>query len=401
VRALAAAALAALLATGTPAHAAGTALPDTTACVRALRADALAKGIAATTFDAALAGFEPDPSVLEAMRFQPEFRTPIWDYLAGLVDEERVADGRERLAQWANVLDAAEQAYGVDRHAIVAVWGVESDFGRRAGTRALVRSLTTGSCLGTRQAFFRNELVATLRIVQSGEIPAEALTGSWAGAFGQTQFMPTTYLRLAVDFDGDGRRDIVGSVPDALGSTANYLKRAGWRTGQPWGYEVRVPKGYAGTSGRRNRLPLAQWTAAGIRTLDGKAPEGPGPAALLLPAGAAGPAFLVFPNFDAIFAYNAAESYALAIAHLADRLRGADPIVTAWPTDDRGLARVERREVQQRLIDRGHDLGVADGVIGLRSQAAIKAFEAEAGLPVTGRAGGRVLEALRAAPAKR
>jgi lytic murein transglycosylase len=281
------------------------------------------------------------------------------------------------------------------------VWGVESDFGRRAGTRALVRSLTTGSCLGTRQAFFRNELVATLRIVQSGEIPAEALTGSWAGAFGQTQFMPTTYLRLAVDFDGDGRRDIVGSVPDALGSTANYLKRAGWRTGQPWGYEVRVPKGYAGTSGRRNRLPLAQWTAAGIRTLDGKAPEGPGPAALLLPAGAAGPAFLVFPNFDAIFAYNAAESYALAIAHLADRLRGADPIVTAWPTDDRGLARVERREVQQRLIDRGHDLGVADGVIGLRSQAAIKAFEAEAGLPVTGRAGGRVLEALRAAPAKR
>lgn len=400
MNALPAAALAALLAAAAPVHAADAAIPDTTACVRGLRADALAKGITATTFDMALAGFEPDPTVLEAMRFQPEFRTPIWDYLAGLVDDERVADGRERLVQWAKVLDAAEQAYGVDRHAIVAVWGVESDFGRRAGTRSLVRSLTTGSCLGTRQAFFRAELVATLRIVQSGEIPAEALTGSWAGAFGQTQFMPTTFLRLAVDFDGDGRRDIVGSVPDALGSTANYLKRAGWRAGQPWGYEVRVPKGYAGTSGRRNRLALAQWAAAGIRTLDDKPPEGPGPAALLLPAGTTGPAFLVFPNFDAIFAYNAAESYALAIAHLADRLRGAGPIVAAWPTDDRGLARVERREVQQRLIDRGHDLGTADGVIGLKSQAAIKAFEAEAGLPVTGRAGGRVLEALRAAAAR-
>ena len=261
-----------------------------------------------------------------------------------------------------------------------------------------MRSLATASCFGGRQRFFRGELVAALRILQSGDVKPEALNGSWAGAFGQTQFMPSTFHSTAVDFDGDGRRDIVASVPDALGSTANFLKRAGWESGRPWGYEVRLPAGYAGPSGRRARRPLAEWDRLGIRKTDGAALAGGGQAALLLPAGARGPAFLVFRNFDAIYGYNAAESYALAIAHLSDRLRGGGPFQAAWPTDDPGISRAERKEVQERLIARGYDVGSADGAIGPRTRAAISAFQASVGLPPDGRAGQRVLTALRAAP---
>jgi hypothetical protein len=207
--------------------------------------------------------------------------------------------------------------------------------------------------------------------------------------------MPSTYQRLAIDFDGDGRRDIVASVPDALGSTANYLKRAGWITGQPWGYEVRLPANYGGPSGRRTKQSIAQWSELGIRQVDGSPLAGNGPAGLLLPSGAKGPAFIVLRNFDAIFAYNAAESYALAIAHLADRLRGGGPFSTAWPTDDPGIGRAQRREVQQRLLDRGFDVGTPDGIIGARTRTAIRAFQASAGLAQDGRAGLRVLQALR------
>ncbi len=369
---------------------------DFNACLRALRGDAAAQGITTQVFDGAVSGIEPDQSVLDAMDSQPEFKTPIWDYLAALVDEQRVADGRAKLAEWAPVLARAEQKFGVDRHTVIAVWGVESDYGKVMGTRPLVRSLATVSCFGNRQRFFRGEFVATLRILQNGDIPPEGLTGSWAGAFGHTQFMPSTFQRLAVDFDGDGRRDIVGSVPDALGSSANFLKRAGWVSGQPWGYEVRLPAGYNGPSGRRTRRALPEWSRLGILRIDGQPLAGGGPAALLLPAGASGPAFIVFRNFDAIYGYNAAESYALAIAHLSDRLRGAGPFQRAWPTDDPGLSRAERREVQELLIKRGFDIGTADGAIGPRTRAAIQAFQASAGMPVDGRAGKRVLRALAA-----
>jgi lytic murein transglycosylase len=370
-------------------------------CLAQIRSEATSNGVSPQTFDSAIAALEPDTSVLDAMESQPEFRAPIWDYLAGLVDEQRVTDGRARLQEWSSVLASAEQKFGVDRHTIIAVWGVESDFGRLMGTRPLVRSLATVSCFGSRQRFFRGELIATLKIVQAGDFVPDALVGSWAGAFGQTQFMPSTFLRIAVDFDGDGRRDIVGSVPDALGSTANYLKRAGWVTGAPWGYEVRLPTGYNGPAGRRQKQSLAQWSQLGITRVDGSRLDGPGPAGLLLPAGVKGPAFLVFKNFDAIYSYNAAESYALAIAHLSDLLRGGAAIATPWPTDDRGLSRAERREVQQRLIERGFDIGSADGMIGSKTQAAIREFQAAQGLVVDGRAGGRLLEALRASASKR
>ncbi len=360
-----------------------------------LRAEALNRGITTQTFDAALKGVEADPTVIEAMDTQPEFKTPIWDYLAVLVDDQRIAEGRAKIAEWEAVLAAAEAKYGVDRNVIVAVWGVESDYGKLVGGRPLVRSLSTGACSNRRAKFFRDELMATLRIIQDGDMQLEALKGSWAGAFGHTQFMPTTFQRLAVDFDGDGKRDIVGSIPDALGSTANYLAKAGWKTGQPWGYEVRLPAGYSGLSGRSNRQALAQWAKHGVQALDGQPLSGTGTAALLLPAGPNGPAFLVFSNFNSIYSYNAAESYALAIAHLSDRLRGAGPFKTGWPTDDPGLSRAQRRELQARLAQQGFDVGAPDGAIGPRTRSAIKAYQASAGLAEDGHPGVRVLESLK------
>jgi lytic murein transglycosylase len=406
------------------------------ACLGPLRAEALARGIAAETFDRHTRGLVPDRSVLEALDFQPEFKTPIWDYLAALVDEERIADGRAMLERWRGELAEVERRYGVDPFTVVAVWGVESDFGRAFGHRPLVTSLATLSCFGRRQPYFRGEFISALRILQDGHIAPEQLVGSWAGAFGHTQFMPSTFLATAVDFDGDGRRDLVGSVPDALASTANFLKRAGWRRAEPWGFEVRLPAGFdASVAGRRNRRPLSDWIARGVRPVapaqgeklraarqtgfvpsperpqDRSAPSPPpvaveeawgGPplppdtrAAVLLPAGRDGPSFLVFRNFDAIYGYNAAESYALAIAHLADRLRGGGPFAAAWPTDDPGLSRAERRELQTLLIARGHDIGEVDGRIGERSRVAIKAEERRLGRVESGRAGLALLRALR------
>ena len=367
---------------------------DFQACLSRVRAQAQGSGVSATTFDRALAGVEHDQSVIDLSNNQPEFRTPIWDYLAALVDEERAADGKAMLKQWDQVLTQAEQRYNVDRYTIVAVWGVESDFGKVGGGRPLVKSLATLSCSGSRQSYFRGELIATLQILQNGDIRPDALVGSWAGAFGHTQFMPSTFQRLAVDMDGDGRRDIVDSVPDALGSTANYLKRGGWVSGAGWGYEVRLPAGYRNESGRTLKRPLATWAERGITRADGAALTGTGNAGLLLPAGSKGPAFLVFRNFDVIYSYNAAESYALAIAHLADRLRGGGPFATTWRTDDRGLSRAERREVQRLLTEKGFDVGTPDGHIGPRTLAAVKAFQEKTGLPVIARAGGKVLEAL-------
>jgi len=369
-------------------------------CLAALRDDALARGVSAQTFERSTRGLAPDRSVLEALDYQPEFVTPIWDYLAALVDDERVADGLAMLERWRDTLAGVERRYGVDAATVVAVWGVESDYGRSFGKRALVTSLATLSCFGRRQPFFRGEFFAALRILQDGDVEPEGLVGSWAGAFGHTQFMPSTFARIAVDFDGDGRRDIVGSVPDALASTANYLKRAGWRAGAPWGFEIRLPERFdASLAGRRSKRPLADWVARGLKRADGSAlpalaPETP--AAVLLPAGATGPAFLVLRNFDAIYAYNAAESYALAIAHLADRLRGAGPFVAGWPTDDPGLSRAQRRELQSLLVARGYDIGEIDGMIGARTREAIRAEQRRLAMAPSGRAGTRILRALRA-----
>jgi len=367
-------------------------------CLNNLRAPARAAGVQDATFTQHTQGLVPDMTVIDRLNFQPEFRMAIWDYLAGLVDEERVTEGRALLTQHADTLARVQQRYGVDPATVVAVWGVESNFGQTFGKYPLVQALGTLSCFGRRQAFFRGEFYATLRILQAGHIAPERLVGSWAGAFGHTQFMPTTFERLAVDFDGDGKRDLMDSTADALASTANFLAKAGWQTGQPWGFEVKLPAGFSTTGeGRRTKRPMADWTTRGLRQVDGSAlPAQLGNAGLLAPAGPQGPAFLVLRNFDALYSYNAAESYGLAIAHLSDRLRGAGPFATAWPTDDPGISRAERRELQGLLILRGHDIGAVDGMLGDKSRAAIRIEQARLGHEVSGRGGLKLLQALRA-----
>ncbi|MCD9085146.1 lytic murein transglycosylase [Stenotrophomonas sp. SY1] len=394
----AASALAAL----TLATSAAAATSDFGSCGSALRSSATAQGIPAERFDQLFADVTPDLSVLPLLNAQPEFTTPIWDYLAALVDSQRVNDGRSRLAQHRALLEQISAQYGVDPATVVAVWGVESDYGRVFGKRPLLQSLATLSCNGRRQPFFKGELLALLKLINSGDLNPAGLTGSWAGAFGHTQFMPSTYARIAVDGDADGRRDLVASIPDALASTANYLKQSGWRTGQPWGVEVRIPAGFnAALAGRTKRKPLADWRALGITLVDGaplraQAIADDANAALLLPAGAKGPALLVFRNYDAIYSYNAAESYALAIATLADRLRGGSGLSAAWPTDDPGLGRDERRQLQTLLLARGHPIGTADGMVGNATRRAIQVEQQRLGWKdADGRAGTRILQALR------
>jgi len=377
-----------LLAAASPARA------DFSSCVASLRGEAARQGVPGAILDSAFGGLQPDMKVLEFQKEQPEFKTPVWDYLAALVDEERVSDGKARMAQYASALATAEQRFGVSRYVLAALWGVETDYGRSMGKRPLVQSLSTLACLGERPDYFRRELMATLKILASGDVAADQLNGSWAGAFGQTQFMPSEFERLAVDLDGDGRRDIVGSAPDALGSSANYLRKAGWRPGLPWGFEVRLPAGYAGPSGRRIKAPMSAWATRGVTRIDGAA-LGEGEAGLLAPAGFGGPAFLVTSNFDALMSYNPSESYALAIGHLSDRLAGGGPLATPWPTDDPGLSRAERRELQRLLIGRGYDVGEPDGAIGKKTRDAIADFEAKNGLDRDGRASAKVLAALR------
>lgn len=365
-------------------------------CLEGFRGAAQAGGVDAATFDKATRGLAPNPDVLALAEVQPEFKTPIWDYLAGLVDEERVNDGRAMMARWGQALALAQSRFGVDPATLTAVWGVESDYGRSFGTRPVVQSLATLSCGGRRQAYFRSEFIAALKIIQHGDIDPAQFNGSWAGAFGHTQFMPSTFLRVAVDLDGDGRKDLINSVPDALGSTAAFLRKSGWAAGGAWGFEVRLPEHYVGPSGRTRKQPMAAWAARGVTRIDGQ-PLGGGPnAGLLLPAGPTGPAFLVTRNFDAIYSYNAAESYALAIALLSDRLRGHHGLVAAWPTNDPGLSRADRREMQTLLMRRGYDLdGKADGVIGTKTRQAIVDFQSRSGLSPNGRASVSVLAALR------
>ena len=339
--------------------------------------------------------------MIEKLNYQPEFSTPIWDYLSGLVDEERVAKGREMLAQHRDVLNRVQAAYGVPAETVVAVWGVESNFGDISGKYPLLQALGTLSCEGRRQGYFRGEFFSTMRILQRGDLREEQLKGSWAGAFGHTQFMPSTYESLAVDFDGDGRRDLVSSTADALASTANFLKRGGWQTGMPWGFEVNIPESASvGGESRRNKKSLSSWESRGFTRIDGSPIiqgnlSGNTSAGLMMPAGKDGPAFLVFKNFDAIYGYNAAESYALAIAHLSDRLQGKGTIQTAWPTNDPGTSRAERREIQNYLLKKGYPIGDADGLIGDKTRQAIQTEQARLGLSQTGRAGQQILKAFR------
>lgn len=332
----------------------------------------------------------PDATVIRSLNYQPEFKKDVWDYHASLVDSERVADGLKAKNEMADVLRRIESRYGVKPEHVLGVWGVESNFGQTLGKKELFTSLATLSCFDRRQSYFRGEYAAALKIVQNGDIHPEDMTGSWAGAFGQTQFMPSTFLELAIDFDGDGRKDLVNSKADALASTANFLVKRGYRMGEPWGYEVKL-NGYSGASGRTNKKSIGHWQNMGLTLPDGRPlPDNMASAGLLLPAGRQGPAFLVGKNFDTFYAYNASESYALAIAHLSTLIENNSlntNFATSWPTDDPGISRREAKEIQQALINAGYNIGNVDGIIGDGTRAAIKEYQRQRGVTPDGRAG--------------
>ncbi|WP_447745446.1 lytic murein transglycosylase [Pseudomonas nicosulfuronedens] len=350
------------------------------------RTQALTAGISAQTFDQAFQGIEPDDSVVTADRSQPEFSRPVWQYLESAVSPARVRNGHDRTLENAEVLQRIETTYGVDREAVVAIWGMESNFGQQMGSKSVIRSLATLAYEGRRPDFGRNQLIAALQIVQHGDVPASNMIGSWAGAMGQTQFIPTTYNQYAVDFDGDGRRDIWGSSPDALASTANYLKTSGWQRGQTWGFEVRLPQGFDYSLAEMSiRKPMAEWLHLGVRPASGTLPSDPqASVSLVLPAGYRGPAFLVTDNFRAILKYNNSTSYALAVGLLADSFKGGGQLAGRWPVQDAQLSRSERIELQQTLTDRGLAPGAVDGIIGANTRKAIRAFQQTIDQPADG-----------------
>jgi lytic murein transglycosylase len=355
------------------------------------------RGVPRALYDAQLAGVTPDLRIMDLMDSQPEFTKSVWDYLDILVTDARIEDGRAILAKHRPAFAAMEKAYGVDRHVIAAIWGVESNYGTQGGERSVVRSTATLACIGRRQEFFREEFLSALEILARGDVLAEHLKGSWAGAFGPTQFMPTSFKRFAVDFDGDGRRNIVESIPDLVASTANNLKKDGWQSAQTWGYEVVLPQGFDFMLADRSRmLSMPEWERRGIRRPGGKAFPRPGDRGyLLVPAGAQGPGFVMLQNFRTIMKYNPSEAYALAIGHLSDRLRGGEAFALAWPRHERVLTRAERLELQQHLARHGHDVGEPDGRFGPRTRAALRQFQVKAGVVPDGFASASALERLR------
>jgi membrane-bound lytic murein transglycosylase B len=350
------------------------------------RGEALAAGISPVTVERSLRGLRILPDVLAADSSQPEFVKPVWSYLDGAVSDARVGRGRELLGIRQPVLAAMEHDYGVPAEIVVAIWGMESNFGANMGGHNVIEALATLAWHGRRAEFAREQLLAALRIIDQGDIAPERMVGSWAGAMGQTQFIPTTFAVHAVDRDGDGRRDLWNSLPDVFGSTANYLYRSGWRAGESWGAEVLLPANFnyelADLSIRKS---VAEWRHLGVQPMPGtRTLRDDAEAALLLPAGFRGPAFLIQDNFRAILKYNNSTSYALAVAYLGDRLMGRSPVLAAWPRDERPLSRDERVELQTLLAARGYSAGTPDGIVGVMTRAAIRNFQKESGLPADG-----------------
>ncbi|MCU0907785.1 MAG: lytic murein transglycosylase [Rhodobacteraceae bacterium] len=365
--------------------------------VAGFRSRALAQGISAATFDRAMAGVTYLPDVIEKDRNQPEFTRQIWEYLDSAISDTRVSNGRQMLRDHARTLAEVERRYGVEKEVVAAIWGLESAYGRIRGDVPVISALATLALDGRRGRFFEEQLVAALRILQAGDTTSARMVGSWAGAMGHTQFIPTSFLSYAADFDGDGRRDIWSDDPaDALASTANYLRRFGWTTGQPWGLEVALPQGFDfGQSGERIKKSVADWTAMGVRDAAGNRIPDHGRASILLPAGARGVALMIFDNFHVIERYNAADAYVIAVGHLSDRLAGGPDFRAGWPREDRALRASERRDLQERLTRAGFDTQGVDGVIGPNTIAAIRAFQRSIGMVPDGYAS---LEILRRLP---
>lgn len=353
--------------------------------------------ISRDSFERLTARLTPELRIMDLLDSQPEFTKAVWDYLDLLVNERRIARGREMLAKYDAAFDAAEQAYGVDRYIIAAIWGVETDYGAIGGDRPVLRSTATLACVGRRQKYFRDEFIAALDILHRGDVRPDRLVGSWAGAFGPTQFMPTAFKRYAVDFDRDGRRDVIDSMPDLIASTANNLVKTGWQSGETWGYEVVIPANLDFMLADRQRtMTIRDWERHGIVRPAGKPfPRADDRAFLLVPAGVQGPGFLMLHNFKVIMRYNPSESYALAIGHLADRLRGGGTFVQDWPRYERVLTRAERLELQQLLEHHGFDVGEPDGRLGAKTRDALRDFQMKIGRVPDGFASAGVLDRLR------
>ena len=365
--------------------------------VRGLWPQAEARGVSRSAFEAAFAGYNYLPKVMELTKKQPEFSQTVQQYLDRRVTAAQAGKGRAMRSEWNQTLTGSKQRWGVQPEFVLAIWGMETNFGGFMGGEHTIHALATLTEGGYRPDFFREELLTALRIISDGHVSANNMTGSWAGAMGHTQFMPSSFMRYAVDYNGDGRKDIWNSVQDALGSTANYLHEHKWRPGETWGYEIKLPSGFDYAGARQlERAPLGQWQAMGIQRVSGKPfPRTSDIGRLYMPAGASGPTFLLLPNFDVIKRYNNSDSYALAVGHLADRIIGGGSFATPWPANDYALSKAQRGELQTLLGRAGYDVGSPDGVVGPKTRAAVVAYQQRAGLPADGHISGRLLDRLK------
>jgi len=374
---------------------------DFASWLESFRAEAAAAGISQEVLDEALTGLTVNPRVYELNDNQPEFSRGIWDYLDSAVSTKRIQDGQTKFLENRKLFTLIEQAYGVDAEVIAAIWGLESSYGAVMGDYDAIQALATLAFEGRRTGYGRSQLIGALKIIQHGYADRDELKGSWAGAMGHTQFIPTTYLSYAVDHDGDGKRDIWTNLGDVFASTANYLSVSGYRANEPWGVEVKLPPDFDYALADSDvKKAVVEWAAGGLTAVKGPGLiEGYDPnlrARLIIPAGARGPAFLVFGNFDAILKYNRSTAYALAVSLLGDQIAGRDGVVIAeWPRDDRPLSLDERKTLQQALKDRGYDPGPVDGIIGAGTRRALRAWQKEAGLPADGYASAAILAALQ------
>lgn len=358
--------------------------------IKDFRSNAIAAGIAGETYDAATAGIQRNQRISELNLNQPEFSKPIWSYLDSAVSPRRIVDGRAVMIANQDILTRVTAKYPVPPEILVSIWGNETDYGREKARYKLIEALATLAYDGPRIDYARPQLIAALKMIEREHYDPAAMKSSWAGAFGQTQFVPTTFLRQAVDGDGDGKIDLWHDVADALASTANVIQQAGWVPGKPWGYEIALPPGFAYEDADiDNARPIATWRRAGVKTVAGNdLPPAGDPASIYLPAGARGPAFLIFPNFKAILKYNNAASYALAVCLLADQIgpkaSAGGPVMASWPRDLSPLSREERLTLQDSLTKLGFDIGKIDGMIGAKSRAALRSFQKSHALPADG-----------------
>ncbi|UWR22393.1 lytic murein transglycosylase [Sulfitobacter sp. S190] len=367
------------------------------AWIETFRDRAVSAGITSETYDTAMGAVRFAPEIIKRDRNQSEFTKTIWDYLSTAVSDVRVANGKAALKREQTALTEISDAYGVPAEIITAIWGLESAYGTFRGSDPVLDSMVSLAYDARRAAFFEDQLLAALQILQKGDTTPDQLRGSWAGAMGHTQFMPTSFQDHAVDWTGDGRRDIWGEDPkDALASTAAYLKANGWTTGQPWGFEVVLPEGFDyRLADRTVQKAPEEWAGLGVRSASGQSLSDTGPASILLPAGHEGVAFMIFDNFEVLESYNTADAYVIGVGYLADRIAGGAPLQGNWPRQDRALSYDERIELQERLRDAGFDPQKIDAKIGPLTVNAVRDWQAAQGLIPDGYASLRLLDRLR------